>query len=73
MRRSSLEEEAEACRKLAKKLAGQPEEPFLLRLATALEEVATIEAQQCSSASSDAPTDRTDDSAGPRWISRRRS
>lgn len=41
---TSLEENAEACRALATKFTGYPEEPFLLRLARALDEVAAIEA-----------------------------
>jgi len=45
MCRKSLEREAQACRKLAKKLAGRPEEPFLFKLASALDEVAAGKTQ----------------------------
>jgi hypothetical protein len=40
MRRESLEIEASACRKRAEEFAGQAEQPFLLSLATAFEDLA---------------------------------
>jgi len=36
----SLEEEAASCRQMAKHFAGRPEEPFLLRVASAMDELA---------------------------------
>ena len=40
MRNQSLVNEAERCRQRAKELAGRPEQPFLLRLANAFDELA---------------------------------
>jgi hypothetical protein len=40
MRPEALARQAEECRKLAPELKGRPEEPFLLKLAAAFEELA---------------------------------
>lgn len=40
MLKKSLEKEAESCRELAKEFAGRAEGPFLLRLASVMEELA---------------------------------
>lgn len=40
MRNQTLINEAESCRQRAKEFAGRPEQPFLLRLAEAFEELA---------------------------------
>jgi hypothetical protein len=42
MRKISLKKEAASCRAMAKEYAGRPEEPFLLRIASELEELALI-------------------------------
>lgn len=43
MRNRALHEEAAKCRKMAPAYAGRPEEPFLLRLASAMEEMALVQ------------------------------
>ena len=69
MSQRSIEKEAEACRALAKKFAGQPEEPFLFKLASALDEVAAMESQQLSSRSANGPPqDQMSANLGPRWL-----
>jgi hypothetical protein len=69
MRHKSLEREAEACRALAKKFAGRPEEPFLFKLASALDEVAAMDTQQSGPSSiNQPPQDQTSATVGPRWI-----
>ena len=71
MRRKSLEREAEVCRALAKEFAGRPEEPFLFKLASALDEVAAMESQQSSSRRANGPPqDQTSANLGPRWLTR---
>jgi hypothetical protein len=71
MRHDSLEMEAEACRALAKKFAGLPEEPFLFKLANALDEVAAMEAQH-SGPTADEPTNNQNPAIiGPRWLRHR--
>jgi hypothetical protein len=42
MEHKPLEKEAAACRQLAQRYVGKPEEPFLLRIASAFEELALI-------------------------------
>jgi len=42
MRKISLKKEAALCREMAKEFAGRPEGPFLLRIASELEELALI-------------------------------
>lgn len=44
--RRSLYEEAAACRKMAAEYAGRPEAPFLLQLASALDEAVLIEGKR---------------------------
>jgi hypothetical protein len=69
MRHRSLEAEAEVCRALAKEFAGRPEEPFLFKLASALDEVAAIETQRTSLGSADRPSeDQACANVGPRWL-----
>ena len=46
MRNKSLVNEAETCRQRAKEFAGRPEQPFLLRLADAFDELASIDEPQ---------------------------
>lgn len=67
MSMGSLEKEAEVCRALAKNFAGRSEEPFLFRLANALDEVAAMERQQSTPKSADEPLQN---SVGPRWLKR---
>jgi hypothetical protein len=43
MAQIALDNEAESCRQMAREFAGRPEEPFLLRLASAMEELALIQ------------------------------
>lgn len=43
MRKKSLWKEAAECRKMARDFAGRPEEPFLLNVASAMEELALIQ------------------------------
>lgn len=43
MHSEALTAEAEHCREIAAQFSGKPEEPFLLRLASALEELALIQ------------------------------
>jgi hypothetical protein len=43
MQKRALRKEAELCRRLARQYAGRPEEPFLLRIAGAMDELAIIE------------------------------
>jgi len=42
MRKSFLKDEAAACRELAKHFTGRPEEPFLLRIASAMDDLAYL-------------------------------
>jgi hypothetical protein len=42
MRRVRLKKEAATCRQMATEFAGLPEEPFLLRIASELEEMALV-------------------------------
>jgi hypothetical protein len=73
MRHYSLEREAEVCRALAKEFAGSAEEPFLFKLASALDEVAAMETQQPSPSSINQPLqDQMSASAGPRWLTHSR-
>jgi len=44
MRKISLKKEAASCRRMARDFAGRPEEPFLLRVANAMEELALVQA-----------------------------
>jgi hypothetical protein len=39
----SLSNEAKSCREMASEFAGRPEEPFLLRLASAMEKLTLIQ------------------------------
>jgi hypothetical protein len=43
MQKRALQKEAEICRRLATHYVGLPEEPFLLKIAGAMEELALIE------------------------------
>jgi hypothetical protein len=45
MRAETLKEEAAECRRRANEFVGRPEEPFLLQLASALEELAIVQAR----------------------------
>lgn len=42
MRIKSMKREAVVCRAMAKKYAGRPEEPFLLKVASTFEELALV-------------------------------
>jgi hypothetical protein len=42
IRDRSLQIEAVRCRKMAKQFAGRPEEPFLLKIASAMEEITVV-------------------------------
>jgi hypothetical protein len=42
MLEQSLHKEAASCREMAREFAGRPEEPFLLSLASAMEELALV-------------------------------
>jgi hypothetical protein len=55
----SLEKEAAHCREKATEFAGKPEEPFLLRLASAMDELAFVQNRLNSVASAcEASVDR---------------
>jgi hypothetical protein len=47
MRKELLQKEASACRKMAKEFAGRPEEAFLLKVASTMEELAVVESSPC--------------------------
>lgn len=42
MQKQFLQKEAATCRKLAREFAGRPERPFLLKMASAMEELALL-------------------------------
>jgi hypothetical protein len=71
MRQKSLEDEAEVCRNMAKEYAGRPEEPFLFKLASALDEVAAMERRHPPSTNANAPPHGPrSSSGGRRWLHR---
>jgi hypothetical protein len=46
MQKRALQKEAEICRRLATHYVGRPEEPFLLKIAGAMEELALIRTER---------------------------
>jgi len=67
MRQFSLKEEAESCRALASEFLDRPEQPFLLKLASALEEVALMEEQELRTKDGRGEA-RARSLGGPRWL-----
>jgi hypothetical protein len=55
MRSQSLKQEAALCRQKASEFAGRPEGPFLLQLASALEELALIQVRVDTISGADKP------------------